>query len=115
MTISGEKSTVAKITLLLVVSFLIGSHSAHAAPFAPAGGANSAPMLQLIESPYVSEWRNEGAPYYDDNCWWQRQRYYANGRHTKKVRNKKNSCPGLAFGADRIQRPSTTLGGRLKY
>ncbi len=113
MKVSEEKSTVAMITLLLVVSFLISSQSARAAPFAAVESSGIASMLQRVGGPYGKSWQNDGAPYYFENCWWQRQRLYYRGAPTKITRNKKNSCPGLAFGADRIERPPSTLGGRL--
>jgi len=117
MNLSGEKSTIAMITLLLVVGLLIGTHSARAAPFAPTSYAEAAPILHKADSPHASGWRAVGESYYFENCWWQRQQYYANGRPTKKVTNRKLSCPGLSFSADRIKRPSPNLGSgtvRLK-
>jgi hypothetical protein len=99
MKISGEKSTLAMITLLLVVSFLISTQSVRARPIAP---------------DYSKGWRDEGAPYYFENCWWQRQQVYVHGRPTGAVRNKKISCPGLSFHPSRIVRPTPSPPGRRR-
>jgi hypothetical protein len=119
----SQKCIMMTMAALVVAPSLMKVESAGATPRIAAGTADREPLVSLtggkpgvhryigIVQGNKSSWRNEGDPYYFENCWWQRQQFYSNGQPTGHVRNKKNSCPGLSFGADAIQRPSVRLPG----
>ncbi len=116
MLVSGEKRTVAMIATLLLVALLFGTQGVRAMPFGQALKSETRTLVvhvDKIRPDYFTGWQNVGNPYYFENCWWQHQQYFANGRPIRDaVRNKKNSCPGLSYGAESIRRPVPSLSSR---
>ena len=82
-------------TLLVGGAIFYGSQSLNAAPFGLFAKTATVSILHKIYGE-PADWRDEGPRFHFENCWWQKQRLYSKNRITRKIRNRKVSCPGLS-------------------
>jgi hypothetical protein len=107
-------SAIPKIAFAGISSVLFGlatAGSLSAAPYSAANGQLENSTASIVVKAKYGQWINQGAPMYFENCWWQKQTRHVK-RGVRKTRYLKKSCPGLAYGASSIRKPTVDLNRR---